>query len=266
MRIAALLLLACLLQASDKPPRDWKDGVVIGIDSGFVPTGTRERGSVDTDGRYSGSSQVQGYRAVNFVIRGADGIIYRLEPNAKGNATYMIPWYGVIAAAKDAHRRGQPQIAIGNSIKFDILNTRGWMLDSAGKEFEVRMISATLPDSSLPQGRQNPTERPLTQSDRDDTASKSFPVSSPKTVEPIRQAEQSGKSIDLSPQNGNKWKVMKDLDKSIALWHNEKPSSQVQKEVIREMDRFYADPANLNIPVSDAFANLFPSLANSARR
>jgi hypothetical protein len=30
------------------------------------------------------------------------------------------------------------------------------------------------------------------------------------------------------------------------------------------MDRFYADPANLRIPITEAFENLFPSMAKTA--
>ena len=76
----------------------------------------------------------------------------QLEPYAKGKAAYAIPYWGLATAARDAHKRGKPQVNVGNSIKYAISNMRGWILDTTGKEFDVRVVSAKL-DSVRPQDR-----------------------------------------------------------------------------------------------------------------
>jgi hypothetical protein len=55
------------------------------------------------------------------------------------------------------------------------------------------------------------------------------------------------------PPDGTNWKVMKDFEKSMELWHTIKPKGKFQKESERALDRFYSDPANISVPISDAF-------------
>ena len=42
------------------------------------------------------------------------------------------------------------------------------------------------------------------------------------------------------------------FEKSMELWHTIKPSGKVEKETLKALDKFYSDPANLKIPISDA--------------
>ena len=55
------------------------------------------------------------------------------------------------------------------------------------------------------------------------------------------------------PPDGHNWKAMKDFEKSMILWHSIKPSGKFQKQIEKALDRFYSDPDNLSVPISEAF-------------
>jgi hypothetical protein len=60
-------------------------------------------------------------------------------------------------------------------------------------------------------------------------------------------------SVEVPPPDGTNWRVMKDFEKSMELWHTIKPKGKFQKESERALDRFYSNPANLSVSISDAF-------------
>ncbi len=80
-------------------------------------------------------------------------------------------------------------------------------------------------------------------------------------IDLLRQQQLSSETASLNveaapptpPLDGNNWRVMKDFERSMELWHAIKPKGKFQKESEKALDRFYSDPANLSVPISDAF-------------
>jgi len=53
---------------------------------------------------------------------------------------------------------------------------------------------------------------------------------------------------------------MKDFERSMELWHTIKPKGKFQKDSEKALDRFYSDPANLSVPISDALLKVVATI------
>jgi hypothetical protein len=65
---------------------------------------------------------------------------------------------------------------------------------------------------------------------------------------------------EVPPPDGTNWKAMKDFERSMILWHTIKSKGKFEKQTEKAMDRFYSDPANLSVPISDAFLKVSVSV------
>lgn len=59
-------------------------------------------------------------------------------------------------------------------------------------------------------------------------------------------------SNNVPPPDETDWRIMTPFEKSMKLWHTIKPTTKIEEETLKAMDRFYADPANLKVPIAEA--------------
>ena len=59
-------------------------------------------------------------------------------------------------------------------------------------------------------------------------------------------------SSDVPSPDGTNWRIMAPFEKSMVLWNSMKPHDKNDKSIIKALDKFYADPANLKVPIIDA--------------
>lgn len=156
MRILMAFVLAiCAARAGDKPKSPLPEGekaTVLSIESRLISTGTQESGRIDKQGNYSGSTEQDGYRVIEYVLRLANStVIVQLDPR---------PSFGPLV--NPFARGNKPTLRAGDTAAL-ARTERGAHLVAGGKAYSVRVVKETLatpvtPSNHRPTGEQESAE------------------------------------------------------------------------------------------------------------